>query len=233
MQTVSTPAARNVSIPYVIAPVGTRIGAFLLDSVLVVIYLIMVSSAFISMDVEEEWVWMVFVGIPMFGFGVICELLMGGQTPGKRITNIRVMRLDGTAPKSADYLLRWACGLIDFIFFLGIIAILIITARGKGQRLGDIVAGTFVVRSSPDSSAMRTQSGTHMDTPAFPQVVQLDRYYIELIERALEANRSHGNPVPVSMMSEKVKSLLNIRTEMQPVQFLKTLVKDFNSLNAR
>jgi hypothetical protein len=172
------------------------------------------------------------VGIPMFGFGVICELLMGGQTPGKRITNIRVTKLDGTAPKPADYLLRWACGLIDFIFLFGATATIIIATGGKGQRLGDIVAGTFVVRSLPDSGPVLT-SPAIPGPVVFPQVVQLDRYYIELIERALEANRSHGNPVPVSMLCEKIKSLLNIRTEIPPVQFLNMVVKDFNSLNAR
>jgi uncharacterized RDD family membrane protein YckC len=230
MQTVSTPVARNVSIPYVIAPVGTRIGAFLLDSVLVAIYVIVMSTAFISMDVEEEWAWMIFVVIPVFGFGVICELLMGGQTPGKRITNLRVIRVDGTAPKSADYLLRWVCGLIDFIFLFGAMATLIIVAGGKGQRLGDIVAGTCVVRSFPDN---RTELTFPSDSPVFPQVVQLDRYYLELIERALEANRIHNNPVPASMLSEKLKSHLNIRTEMPAVLFLNTLVKDINSLEIR
>lgn len=229
MQTGSTPGDQNV----LVATAGARIIAFLLDSILLAIYLTGVSTAFISTDTEDEWLWVVFVIIPLFAFGLILELLMGGQTPGKRLMGLKVIRLNGSKPSGGDYLLRWVCGLVDFIFLFGVLATVIIAAGGKGQRLGDIVAGTCVIKVTPQPLPPTRPFLTETYSPVFPQAARLDSYYEELIHRALRAHRKHDNFKPVWLLSEKIRSLLEIETNMTPEQFLATLLTDINHLKTQ
>jgi hypothetical protein len=51
-----------------------------------------------------------------------------------------------------------------------------------------------------------------------------------LIQRALEVNRDHGNGQPVMVITQKIKALLGIQTDLPPVKFLYTIIKDYNSL---
>jgi hypothetical protein len=119
---------------------------------------------------------------------------------------------------------------------MGAVAVIVIIANGRGQRLGDIVAGTCVVKLIAQKAyTAKEVFVTTEDTyvPVFPQVVQLQSHDIELIQRALEANRNFGNAQPVMMVTEKIKSVLGIQTDLPPVQFLYTIVKDFNHVSAK
>ena len=49
-------------------------------------------------------------------------------------------------PRLGDYLLRWIFSFVDFYILSGAIALVVIAMGGKGQRIGDIVAGTSVVK---------------------------------------------------------------------------------------
>ena len=82
----------------------------------------------------------------LLGFDIYYELRHNGQTPGKRIAGIRVLR-DGGAPLDfQSAMIRNLLALADFLpifYFFGALLILI---TPRGQRLGDLAAGTIVVR---------------------------------------------------------------------------------------
>jgi uncharacterized RDD family membrane protein YckC len=69
-----------------------------------------------------------------------------GQTPGKRMMNIKVTREDGNKAMFADALIRTILRIIDGIFFY-ILGLIIILVTEKKQRLGDILAKTIVVKA--------------------------------------------------------------------------------------
>jgi uncharacterized RDD family membrane protein YckC len=219
-----------------VASLGDRIIAHLVDRIIQVIYIVVVVAIFINTDLDAVWPVVVFVVIPWFCFNLAFEIFMNGQSPGKRLMNIQVVRLDGTQPGVGDYLLRWVFGFIDFYIMLGALAVIVIAANGKGQRLGDLVAGTSVVKliahhQVTASTVFVTPEDSYI--PVFPQVVQLEGRDIELIQRALDARHNFNNLQPVLLVTEKVKTLLGIQTNLSPEQFLQTVVKDFNHLTAR
>lgn len=238
MQTISVLTTQNVFIQYPVASVGDRILAFLLDRLILAAYIIVVIAAFISINtgIHRWWLPAILIATPWFLYHLAFEIFMNGQTPGKRMMNIQVVRLDGTQPSIGDYVLRWVFSIVDFYFMSGALAIIIIAAGGKGQRLGDVVAGTSVVKLIGQKEITAKEIFITPDekySPVFPQVIQLENRDIELIQRALEANRNFGNLQPVLVVTEKIKSLLGIQTELPPVQFLYTIVKDFNHLNTQ
>lgn len=235
MQTIRVRTTQNVFIEYPLASIGDRILAYLLDGAIVFTYAIGVIALFAELGVDRWYVWLIFIGFPWVFYSLTFEIFMNGQTPGKHVLKIKVVRLDGTPPTIGDYLMRWICGFVDFYIFSGLIAVLIITLGGKGQRLGDLAAGTTVVKlvDHQKISAENVFVNPEDDyTPTFPQVVELTEKDIELIQRALEVNRDHGNIQPAIVVTDKVKSMLRIETDMPPIKFLYTIVKDYQKITA-
>ena len=235
MQTIRVRTTQNVFIEYPLASIGDRILAYLLDGVIVFAYALGVIALFSELGVDHWYLWLIFIGFPLAFYSLTFEMLMNGQTPGKHVLKIKVVRIDGTPPTIGDYLMRWICGFVDFYVFSGLIAVLVITLGGKGQRLGDVAAGTTVLKLV-DHQKISAENVfvTPEDeyTPTFPQVVELTEKDIELIQRALEVNRDQGNTRPAIVVTDKVKSLLKIETDMPPIKFLYTIVKDYQKITA-
>jgi uncharacterized RDD family membrane protein YckC len=236
MQTIQVRTTQNVFIHYPVASVGDRILAYLLDQIIKIIYALAAGILLYNADIEIQWVWVSILGIPWLLYAVLFEIFMNGQTPGKRALNIKVIRLNGTPATIGDYILRWIFALIDFGILSGAIAVILITAGGKGQRLGDLVAGTSVIKLTEQKEITANEvfvAGDVNYEPTFNQAIQLTEKDIEIIQRALEVNRDHGNPKPMLAVAEKIKAQLGIQTDLPPVKFLYVLIKDFNHLASR
>ena len=82
--------------------------------------------------------------IALSSYPLLMEVFNHGQTLGKRLLSIQVIRLDGTEPSVSDSLTRWLLLLIDFFYF--IIGLVFIIFTKNSQRLGDLAAGTTVVK---------------------------------------------------------------------------------------
>ncbi len=236
MQTISVQTTQNVTIHHPLASVGDRILAYLLDMVILIGYTLVLLVAFINMQLRVVWVWVIFLAVPWMLYHLAFEIFMNGQSPGKRVMNIQVVRLDGTQPTIGNYVLRWVFSFIDFYLLTGAIAVIVIATSGRGQRIGDIVAGTTVVKLVPQrettaSNIFITPENSYV--PVFPRAAELQSRDIELIQRALDANIHLGNPEPMLAVSAKVRALLEIESDLNPDQFLHTIVKDYNHLNAR
>ncbi|HMG89748.1 MAG TPA: RDD family protein [Chryseolinea sp.] len=233
MQTVRVRTTQNVLIDYPLASIGDRILGHLIDRLILIAYSVAVVFALADRDVDLWYIWLLLLGIPWMFFSVLFEIFMNGQTPGKQLMKTKVVRLNGTPATVGDYLLRWVFSLVDFYILSGAIALVAVAMGGKGQRIGDMVAGTSVVklieqREFSAKDVFVATDETHV--PTFTQVTQLSDKDIELIQHALEVNRDHGNGQPVMVITEKIKMLLSIQTDLPPVQFLYTIIKDYNSL---
>jgi uncharacterized RDD family membrane protein YckC len=235
MQTIRVRTTQNVFIEYPLGSVGDRILGHLIDRVILILYTIFIVAILLSVEVETGYIWLLLLGFPWLLYNVLFEIFMNGQTPGKQMMKIKVVRLDGTPPTVGDYIMRWIFGFVDFYILSGAIAVIIIAMGGKGQRLGDVVAGTSVVKliEQQQISAEKVFVAAEEEyTPTFSQVINLTEKDIELIQRALEANRDQGNVQPAIMITEKIKSLLSIQTDMPPVKFLYTIIKDYQTITA-
>ncbi|HZB12540.1 MAG TPA: RDD family protein [Chryseolinea sp.] len=236
MQTIRVRTTQNVFIEYPLASVGERIVAYLIDWIILIFYTIAIVAVLSTIEVEVWYIWLILIGVPMLFFSLLFEIFMNGQTPGKFAMKIKVVRLDGTPPAIGDYLMRWIFSFIDFYMLSGAVAVVIIAAGGKGQRLGDVVAGTSVVKLV-EHHQITTQNVfvpvEEQYVPTFAQVVNLTEKDIDLIQRALDVNREQGNIQPVLIITDKIKALLNIQTDLPPVKFLYTIIKDYQTISSR
>jgi uncharacterized RDD family membrane protein YckC len=80
------------------------------------------------------------------GYDILFEVYASGRTPGKRLNGLRVVRDDGSPVGFLTSAVRNVLRLIDILPTLYLVGILSILTTRRNQRLGDLAAGTLVVR---------------------------------------------------------------------------------------
>jgi uncharacterized RDD family membrane protein YckC len=154
---IVTPEA--VRLDFEPAGVATRILALVLDLLIVVnigsIALSALSGGAASGDDPSAAVvifsvvltFLIFVGYP-----VICETFWNGQTVGKMALGLRVRTTEGTPVRFRHAAVRSSLGLVELYGTFGIPAVLSVLFTRDHQRLGDLAAGTVVMRERTASS---------------------------------------------------------------------------------
>ena len=225
--------AQNVSIQQNVASVATRIGSYLIDGLIIVGYYLIAIWIFNALDMSlgiEMWVVYLLLGLPVFFYSLIFEVLMNGQTPGKYVNKIRVVKIDGSKPTFSSYLLRWMLRLIDITLASGSVALLTILLNGKGQRLGDMAAGTTVITEKTHISIEDTLV---MDIPldykpTFSQVTTLTDADIQTIKELYSTAIRKGNHGVILKLYNKIIDITEIKTELKPIEFVDIVLKDYN-----
>jgi uncharacterized RDD family membrane protein YckC len=88
------------------------------------------------------------VAVVVLGYPILCETLMRGRSPGKAALGLRVVTVEGAPVAPRHAFIRSILGLVDFFVPIpgGGTAVVAALLSPMGQRLGDIVAGTIVLR---------------------------------------------------------------------------------------
>ena len=232
---VSIRTTQNVFIDQDKAGVGHRILATIIDLILLILVSVGIGAILVRFpDISSTWT-QIFFYFPIFFYDLYMEILNNGQSLGKMALNIKVVRLDGTPPTIGGYVLRWLIRPID-ILLTGAVAIVSIALTKHGQRLGDIAAGTTVIKLKKTQAVSRLQLVEKMDEdyePQYPEVKMLTDTDVSVIKECLEVKRKHANIKPVLLVAQKVKDTLNIESEQEPLQFLYTVLRDHTYYTTR
>ena len=224
--------AQNIGIQQKSASVGDRILAFLTDGLILVAYAIMVSLAMAGMGLDggSKWVLYLVIGLPMFLYYLLWEIFNNGQTPGKKALNIRVVKLDGSRPGFSQYLIRWLLRLVDISLSSGSIAVVTILFNGKGQRLGDLAAATTVISEKKQIGISQTlvMDVPESYVPKYPQVSILKDKEVQDIKNIFSSAKLQGNHNVIIALSQKIATMLQITPEERPVDFINTVLLDYN-----
>ena len=233
MDNFNIETAQNVTIQQNVASLSTRIGAFLIDMLIIAGYylfiLLIINTLGFSLD-ESLYVYYALLSLPVFFYSLLFETLMNGQTPGKYLNKIRVTKIDGSKPTFGNYLIRWVLRLIDISLASGSIALLTILLNGKGQRLGDLAAGTTVISEKKNITINDTLivDITEEYKPTFPQVTLLNDNDIQTIKELFLKAKKNGNHKTILKLHLKIIALTGIKTEIQPINFIDVIIKDYN-----
>lgn len=262
--TVHTPF--NIDLEFRIAPFLKRALATLIDLLIMVAYSYVVMLLLQNfVDFSDEWqktVVIVVVSIPCFVYLLFSELLMNGQTVGKRIVGIKVMDKDGNEPTLSQYLIRWilgigtylfaslpfvvtymlfsmSMGLIQLIFLLIVYlpTVICVAISKKSQRAGDLAAGTVVIdqraRTGLDETIYLEIEDNNYEAK-YPQVMRLSDRDINGI-RNLLAMKSSSRDIDTYTIdvAHRIKEVLSIESDLPPREFLHQLLQDYNYLTSR
>jgi len=242
MSQIAINTSQNVNINFNIASVGERMLAFIIDLLIKVAYVIFVFYLFFNiLDLGyllrglDQWSVMavyIVITFPVYIYPVVLESLMEGQTPGKKLMKIRVVKIDGYQASFGDYLIRWVFRLID-TSFAGSIGVISMIVSKNNQRLGDIASGTAVISLKNNINISHTiLENIHQDyVPSFPQVIALTDNDMRIIKDNYTKALKVDDRQIISKLSDKIKSILKLEIDpakMTERQFISVVIKDYN-----
>jgi uncharacterized RDD family membrane protein YckC len=178
-QGIVTPEA--VLLEFDTAGVGSRIVGRSIDAAaqgLAAFVVLLALTSLFTFGGLPEWFVVVLVlfglFIVIFGYSVIFETLWNGKTPGKSAMGLRVVTAEGAPIRFRHAAIRAIVGIIDFMLVPGgALAIVTSLLSRRTQRLGDLAAGTIVLRER--TAAMAPSAVTFRPFPGWePYVASLD-----------------------------------------------------------
>lgn len=243
MQTVRISTAQNIDIDYEIASLGDRILARLIDGgIFLALYLLFL---FVGLGIfstggngNSSALYIVIGAFAFFVifYDLICEIFLNGQSIGKRVMKIKVISLDGGKATIGQYVLRWIFRMVDFTLSMQVGGLICIAVTEKKQRIGDVVAGTTLIKTHPRTSINHV---AFMPTdpnyqPVYKEVTQLTDNDLTLIHEVLRNVIKSDNHVLLYNAAEKIKKILSVTNKhfMDDKQFLETIIKDYNHITA-
>jgi uncharacterized RDD family membrane protein YckC len=251
----------NIELEFEIAEVYKRLFAYLIDFSILLVYFMSMKyfyyggfnlagaenlKSHVGLDILT-------ISIPMLLYSLVCEVMMHGQTIGKKIFNIRIISVAGGEPSLSQYITRWIFKVFEWPFFFGytffslqniaayiivtgfwgLVVLIFIAVSKKNQRLGDIAANTVVINTvSPfsvnDTVFMEISDKNYVVT--FPQVLKLSDRDINTIKNVVNLYHQAQNNQTCDRLAWKVQEVLQIQTDMYSINFLETLLADYNYL---
>lgn len=237
MQTIDIITTQNVTIQYALASVRDRLLSFFVDLIVLgvsVMLLVLVFTSVISTDSFEYIIYLIIIPLVLF-YSLAQEVLLNGQSIGKRLVGLKIVKLTGKEPTMSDYLIRWAFRFIDIWFSLGSIAVMLISSTDRQQRLGDLLANTAVIKLNPWATVSLQEilsiHSTDTYKPMYPAVKKYSEQDMLFVKQALDRFKSFHNTAhedAITMLADKMAVQLELsELPENKVAFLKTLLNDY------
>lgn len=232
MEQFQIETAQNISIDQNTAHLGDRMLAFIIDTLVIVIYYVLMIWLLLALDVDPGDGWAIFMvmGLPAFLYYLVLETFMAGKTIGKHLMQLRVVKLDGSKPGFSSYFIRWILRIVDISLSSGGVAVFTILMRGKGQRVGDIAAGTTVIsekrRVFLKDTLLRELPPDYV--PQFSQVTIFKDNEMGTIKDLYDKAKRNGNHNVILSLSVRIKKVTRITSDLPPLDFVDIVIKDYN-----
>ena len=241
MSELSITTTQNVTINFTAATVGHRMLGYLLDLLVKIAYSIVVWGIFFyslgfnermfGLDTWSYFAIVIVIYSPVIFYSLLFESLLEGQTIGKRLMKIKVVKIDGYQATFGDYLIRWLFRIIDINLSSGAIGLIALITSSKTQRLGDMTAGTAVISLKNNININHTilEEIDQAYVPTYPLVIKLSDNDARIIKETFNtavAKRDYATLIKLRTKIEKVTGIKN--TSGNDTDFIRTVLKDYN-----
>ena len=222
------------------ASIAERVIARIIDMVIAGIIGFTAMYFYFELDYETRnqlnYLFFFLIILPLWLYDFLWETFNEGQSPGKYIMKIRVVNKDGSRPTIGSFFMRWLLSTIDV--GLSGIGLLFILLTKNAQRLGDLAAGTMVIKQvnlQPGHPGDEFYYAKKDYRPVYEEAKNLSQAQIEVIEKAVYGgNGEHENQI--ATLADKVAKFLGIEDKLKASiqkgnskeKFLATILHDYN-----
>lgn len=233
MSTIKITTSQNIDLEYELGSLGDRIVARLIDLLIIIAYsvILLVFANFAGGFGNSSLLFMFILIIPIVFYDIVFELILHGQSPGKKARNIKVISISGDQPSFGQYLIRWLFRILDFTLTNWLLALIMVAVSEKKQRLGDLIAGTVLIKTTPRTALSQTiyVPPQNLDyTVTYPEVINLKDSDIELIKEVLRNFHGTGNTALTYQAQKKIEQVLHIASrQAESWDFLGVILKDY------
>ena len=243
MSQIAINTSQNVNINFSTASVGERIAAFFIDMAIKAIYALTIYYVFFhilnfgaflsSLDNWSAATAMIILFFPTLIYTLVFESLMEGQTFGKKVLNIKVVKIDGYQASFSDYLMRWFFRLVDIWTNSGVIGLVSVIVSKNNQRFGDMVSGCAVIttKNNVDISNTILENLQENYIPTFPTVISLSDNDMRIIKENFQKAMNIDDRQLMTKLSNKLKDILKLQIDPRDYterQFIQVIIKDYN-----
>ncbi|WP_449439936.1 RDD family protein [Pedobacter steynii] len=241
METIQVNTSQHVAIDYPVAGLGEQVAARLIDLaafIVVGVLLLLLTglTATSQSTVVMISIWSVYGACFVF-YPLISEIFMNGQSIGKKLMKIKVISLNGSQASLGQYFIRWLFRLVDFLLTAQMGGLICIAITENKQRIGDIVAGTTLIKTVPRTNFNHIAFHPVEEeyTPVFAYADQLSDRDAELIHEVISTFYKTNNADLIYTMSERISAHLAIKIPagMNELDFLKTVIKDYRYITSK
>lgn len=255
MPLVKLDTGYNIQVEFMVAPFGQRMLSWIID----VLICWMLTAALASLtNTPSFFVWTnswtlsgLIVSLPVLFYHLFCEVTLNGRSVGKLLMRCQVVTEEGGQPTFGQYLIRWSFRILDFPYWilaatsLGVlpwwtlplvfsgVACVIFTERS--QRIGDVVAGTILIDTRNNTSWQDTVFTELSENykPRYPQVMQLTDRDINTLKSIINTVKKKNDHELANRIAQRIISKTKMETDQYPIDFLETLLLDYNYYSTR
>ncbi len=241
MKQLALKTTQNVVIEYPAATTFERIIAGVLDLFIVGIlswfFTFFMSKIFerLAVDYMGRIFIMLMPLVILIAYHTLSEYFANGQSVGKRVLGIRVVRVDGQRAGMREAVLRSIVLIIDLVLSSGVIGSLLIATSRRRQRLGDMAANTVIIKSAPPKP-FRLKDIVEIKSiedyePTYPQVINFTEKDILQVKDTLKRLQRYKNDAHRKAFIKMVKRLAKLlelkEIPRDRVAFVKTIIRDY------
>ena len=159
------------------------------------------------------------------------ESIFEGQTIGKKLIKIKVVKIDGYQASFGDYLIRWLFRIVENNMMGGLIGLVAMIVNSKTQRMGDMAAGTAVItlknNITIDSTILEEIGEAYV--PIYPLVIKLSDNDMRIIKETFLVAESKNDFETIDKLTKKIESVIGIKNQSGfQIDFIKTILKEYN-----
>lgn len=224
--------AHNIVVYAELAGLGERIMATIIDFLIMGAICYIVATLFDSLGLALVTETLVFL-ILVF-YHLLMELFNNGRSVGKMALGLKVVNGKGKSPNLEEALHRWTFRPLDVVFSIGTLAALSITSSPRNQRLGDLMGGCTVVKTSKKSKIdfsrieeiqKRERNVKYKKVTAFSDKDML--LVKDAITRSKKFRNQSTKKVAATLSSKIAKTLDLDNTPKNHLEFLEEVLKDY------
>ena len=241
MSELSIITTQNVAINFRAASVGDRMLASFIDILIKVAYLVVVFYIFFywmglneRMETLDNWsaaaVVIVFM-FPVLIYSLVLESIFEGQTLGKKLVKIKVVKIEGYQASFGDYLIRWIFRIVETNMMSGLVGLLAMILNNKTQRLGDMAAETAVITLKNKITINNTilEELESQYQPKYPSVIKLTDNDVRIIKETFQVAQNKNDAVMANKLCVKIETVMGVKNDnLSEADFIKIILKDYN-----
>ena len=241
MSELSINTTQNVKINFIAASVGERLGAFFIDLFIIICYITALSiilfdwlqldRLMVNLDGWSRGAIFLILYSPVIVYSLVLESVFEGQSLGKKLLKIKVVKIDGYQAGFGDYLIRWFFRVIDFFTFFGLPGLITVITSQKSQRLGDMAAGTAVITLKNRINISHTilEEIGEAYVPTYPLVIKLSDNDMRIIKETYQKAAAKNDHEVIYKLVAKIESVTGIKNQSgNNIDFIRVILKDYN-----
>lgn len=241
MSELSINTTQNVKINFIAASVGERLGAFFIDLFIIICYITALSIVLfdwlqldrlmVNLDGWSRGAIFLMLYSPVIVYSLVLENVFEGQSLGKKLLKIKVVKIDGYQAGFGDYLIRWFFRVIDFFTFFGLPGLISVITSQKSQRLGDMAAGTAVITLKNKINISHTilEEIGEAYVPTYPLVIKLSDNDMRIIKETYQKAAAKNDHEVICKLVAKIESVTGIKNQSGNYDdFIRVILKDYN-----